>query len=141
MIGGYGSDRAFEYNENVRDNVPYFSMKMYFCQGFVRELPRMSHSHDYAGCGSFEYNNETVKYAVKSIKLFYRFTNTQVLMAIGAYNSDKAEMYTESAGWTEVQDVPHKIVFVQNNVAVVDNVLYVMGGRHDSDWRKGDQIT
>ena len=43
-------------------------MKMYFCQGFVRELPRMSHAHDYAGCGSFEYNNETVKYAVKLIK-------------------------------------------------------------------------
>ena len=61
-------------------------------------------------------------------------------MAIGAYNSDKAEMYTESRGWTEVQDVPHKIVFVQNNVAVIDNVLYVMGGRHDSDWRKGNQI-
>ena len=99
----------------------------------------MFHSHDYAGCGSFEYNNETVKYAVKSIKLFYRFTNTQVLMAIGAYNSDKAEMYTESAGWTDVQDVPHKIVFVQNNVAVIDNVLYISGGRHDSDWRKGNE--
>ena len=70
MIGGYGSDRAFEYNENVRDNVSSFPVKRYFCQGFVRELPRMSHAHDYAGCGSFEYNNETVKYAVKSIKLF-----------------------------------------------------------------------
>ena len=101
----------------------------------------MSYSHDYAGCGSIEYNNETVKYAVKSIKLCFHFMSSQVLMAIGAYNSDKAEMYTESGGWTEVQDVPHKIVFVQNNVAVIDNVLYVMGGRHDSDWRKGDQIT
>ena len=141
MIGGYGSDRAFEYNENVRDNVSSFPVKMQFCQGFVRELPRMSHAHDYAGCGSFEFNNETVKYAVKLIKIFFYLTycivHSQVLMAIGAYNSDKAEMYTESAGWTQVQDVPHKIVFVQNNVAVIDNVLYVMGGRHDSDWRKG----
>ena len=101
----------------------------------------MSHSHDYAGCGSIEYNNEMVKYAVKSIHLCFHFISTQVLMAIGAYNSDKAEMYTESAGWTDVQDVPHKIVFVQNNVAVIDNVLYVMGGRHESDWRKGNQIT
>ena len=99
----------------------------------------MSHSHDYAGCGSIEYNNEMVKYAVKSIKLCFHFMSSQVLMAIGAYNSDKAEMYTESAGWTEVQDVPHKIVFVQNNVAVIDNVLYISGGRHDSDWRKGNE--
>ena len=100
----------------------------------------MSHAHDYAGCGSFQHNNETVKYAIYFKLFFYiTFIYTQVLMAIGAYNSDKAEMYTESAGWTEVQDVPHKIVFVQNNVAVIDNVLYVMGGRHDSDWRKGNQ--
>ena len=101
----------------------------------------MSHSHDYAGCGSIEYNNEMVKYAVKSIQLCFHFMSTQVLMAIGAYNSDKAEMYTESRGWVEVQDVPHKIVFVQNNVAVIDNVLYIVGGRHDSDWRKGTLFT
>ena len=61
-------------------------------------------------------------------------------MAIGAYNSDKAEMYTESAGWTQVQNVPHKIVYVQNSVAVVDNVLYIVGGHDYSTWRKGNQI-
>ena len=61
-------------------------------------------------------------------------------MAIGAYNSDKAEMYTESAGWTEVQNVPHKIVYVQNSVAVVDNVLYIVGGHDYSTWRKGNKM-
>ena len=61
-------------------------------------------------------------------------------MAIGAYNSDKAEMYTESAGWTEVQNVPHKIVYVQNSVAVVDNVLYIVGGHDYSTWRKGNEM-
>ena len=61
-------------------------------------------------------------------------------MAIGAYNSDKAEMYTESGGWTEVQNVPHKIVYVQNSVAVVDNVLYIVGGHDYSTWRKGNEM-
>ena len=65
--------------------------------------------------------------------------SSQVLMAIGAYNSDKAEMYTESGGWTEVQNVPHKIVYVQNSVAVVDNVLYIVGGHDYSTWRKGNE--
>jgi len=94
MIGGYGSNRAFEYNST----------------GFVRELPRMKHSHDYNGCGSYHYNNETV------------------LMAIGAYNSDKAEIYTESAGWIEVESVPYNAVMIQNSVAIVDNILYLVGG-------------
>ena len=98
----------------------------------------MSHAHDYAGCGSIQHNNETVKYLLQTIS-YITLIYTQVLMAIGAYNSDKAEMYTESRGWVEVQDVPHKIVFVQNNVAVIDNVLYISGGRHDSDWRKGNE--